>query len=246
MAKFLNYLSLVVAYTRLNLNAQLEYRGAFISQVLGMFLNNSVWIAFWWLFFTRFPILRGWTMEDVFTVWAVSAGGFGLALAVYGNAIPLATIISQGQLEVWMLYPRSLLPHLLLGRMSAASIGDALFGFAVYIFFVHPSLERFLLFTVLVIAVAALCVGFSVLSASLAFWLGNAATLSEQWRFAVITFSTYPNVLFDGAVKFVLFTVIPAGFVSGLPIDALRNFDLTAAGLTLLGCLGVLGAGVGD
>ena len=239
-----NYLALAGAYSRLNLNAQLEYRGAFVSQVLSMFLNNSVWIAFWWLFFTRFPVLRGWTIEDVLTVWAISAGGFGLAHAVYGNALGLAGLIAQGQLDVWLLYPRSVLPHLLLGRMSASAIGDALFGVVVFLGFTHPSGAKIALFALLLVAVAALYVGFSVLSASLAFWLGNASALSEQWRFAVITFSTYPDVLFEGAVKLVLYTLIPAGFISGLPVEALRTMSLGTAMLAVLGCLAVLGAGV--
>ena len=239
-----NFLSLAGAYFRLNLNAQLEYRGAFVSQVLFMFLNDGVWVAFWMLFFSRFPVLQGWTLNDVITVWAVSAGGFGLAHSVFGNAITLPSLIVQGQLDVWMLYPRSLLPHLLLGKMDTSAVGDALFGFAVYLIFVRPNLEHFLLFTLLVISVAVLFLGFSVLTGSLAFFLGNAAQLSEQWRFALITFSTYPMVLFDGPVKFVLFTVIPAGFVSGLPIEALRGMNLGFAGLAVLGSLAVLMAGV--
>ena len=114
----------------------------------------------------------------------------------------------------------------------------------MYLIFVRPNLEHFLLFTLLVISVAVLFLGFSVLTGSLAFFLGNAAQLSEQWRFALITFSTYPMVLFDGPVKFVLFTVIPAGFVSGLPIEALRGMNLGFAGLAVLGSLAVLMAGV--
>jgi ABC-2 type transport system permease protein len=147
-------------------------------------------------------------------------------------------------LDVWMLYPRSLLPHLLLGKMSASAVGDALFGLAVYLIFVRPNLEHLLLFLLLVISVAALFLGFSVLTGSLAFFLGNAAQLSEQWRFALITFSTYPMVLFDGPVKFVLFTLVPAGFISGLPVEALRTMNFEFAALTMLGSMAVLAAGI--
>src|SRR5438874_6495276 len=124
LAKLRNYAALVAAYTRFNLSAQLEYRGAFISQVLAMFMNDGVWVAFWALFFNRFPVLRGWNVNDVITVWALTASGFGLAFAIFGNALPLANLIAQGQLDVWMLYPRTLLSHLLLGRMHATAWGD--------------------------------------------------------------------------------------------------------------------------
>jgi ABC-2 type transport system permease protein len=245
MQRLINYLGLVSAYFRLNLNAQMEYRTAFISQILAMFINDGVWLAFWWLFFSRFPVLNGWDIKDVITVWSVTAGGFGLAHAVFGNALPLASIISQGQLDVWMLYPRSLLPHLLLGRMSASAIGDALFGLVAYIVLVQPDAAHFLLFLLMLLSTATLFLGFSILSASLAFFLGSAAQLSEQWRFALITFSTYPMSLFDGFAKIILFTLIPAAFISGLPIEALRNLNFGQAGLACAGAVAVLALGVG-
>jgi ABC-2 type transport system permease protein len=245
LARARSYLGLAAAYTRLNLRAQLEYRGAFISQVAAMFLNDGVWVVFWLLFFTRFPVLRGWTLDDVITLWAVTAAGFGLAHALYGNALLLAGLIAQGQLDAWMLYPRALLPHLLLGRMSATAWGDALFGYAVYLALVRPDVAHFVLFVALTLSVALVFVGFSVFTGSLSFYLGNASGLADQWRAAMITFSTYPAVLFEGAVKLLLFTLLPAGFVSYLPVQALRDLSLPAAGLALAGALAVLAAGVG-
>jgi ABC-2 type transport system permease protein len=245
LSQIRNYVGLAVAYTRLNLNAQLEYRGAFISQVAAMFLNDGVWVIFWTLFFTRFPVLRGWNLDDVIAVWALTAAGFGLSHAIYGNALLLASVIAQGQLDAWMLYPRALLPHMLLGRMNATAWGDALFGYVVYLAFVRPDLAHLLLFVALTLSVALLFVGFSVFIGSLSFFLGNASSLADQWRAAMITFSTYPAVLFEGAVKLLLFTLLPAGFVSYLPVQALRDLSLLDAGLALMGALGVLAAGVG-
>ncbi|MBC8075591.1 MAG: ABC-2 family transporter protein [Chloroflexales bacterium] len=239
-----NYLALAAAYTRLNLNAQLEYRGAFISQVAAMFINDGVWVVFWVLFFTRFPVLRGWTAQDVITLWALTAAGFGLAHAIYGNALQLAGLIVQGQLDVWMLYPRALLPHMLLGRMSATAWGDLLFGLVVYVGFVRPDLPHLLLFLLLVCSVVLLFVGFSVLTGSLSFFLGNGAGLAEQWHNALLSFSTYPSILFEGGVKLLLFTLVPAGFVSALPISALRNLSLIDAALAFAGSLAVSAVGV--
>jgi ABC-2 type transport system permease protein len=235
-----NYARLAGVYTRLNLHAQLEYRGGFAAQVVAMFVNNCVWVVFWGLFFTRFPVLGGWDVRDVITIWALAAAGYGLAHAVYGNALHLANLIAQGQLDVWMLYPRALLPHLLLGRMSATAWGDALFGYAVYIVLVRPDLERLALFVALSLSAAALFVGFSVLSGSLGFFLGNSAILTEQWRMAMITLSTYPATLFGGAVKLLLYTLVPAAFVTYLPIVALRDLSLGNAALAAAGSFGFL------
>lgn len=238
-----NYVGLAAAYTRLNLNAQLEYRGAFISQIAAMFLNDGVWIAFWSLFFTRFPVLRGWTVNDVFTVWAITAAGFGLAYAVFGNALELPGLIAQGQLDVWLLYPRTLLSHMLLGKMSASAWGDILFGNFVYIAFVRPDPTHFLMFTGLSLSVALLFVGFAILSGSLSFFVGNAVALAQQWQDALLTFSTYPSVLFDGPLKIVLYTLIPAAFVSYVPLEALHSLSPGSAAFALAGAGAVVAVG---
>jgi ABC-2 type transport system permease protein len=239
----LSYLKLVAVYARLNFKAQLEYRGAFLSQGVATFFTNIVWVIFWFLFFTRFPVLHGWNVDDVITIWALASAGYGLANAVCGNAQYLASIIVQGQLDLWMLYPRTLLPHILLNRMSATSWGDVFFGYLVYLTFVRPSFLHFLLFTVLSLSVAMLFLGFNILAGSLSFYIGNSVGLAEQWRFAMITFSTYPAILFEGTVKLLLYTLIPAGFITYFPVLALRELSLAYAAYSIAGAFVLLTVG---
>lgn len=241
----LSYLRMARAYLRLNWRIQMEYKAAFASQFLAMFLNNSTWLVFWLLFFNRFPVVKGWGQTEVVTLWAVCAAGFGLSSACFFNLQNLAGLIARGQLDTWLLYPRALLPHLALGKMSASAVGDLAFGYFIYLVLVRPDLPHFALFVVMTVSVAVLFVGFNLMRGSLAFFVGNAEVLSEQWFFSMVTFSTYPSCLFDGWMKLVLYTVIPAGFVAGLPVEALRYFDLTAAALSILGALAVLAAGAG-
>jgi ABC-2 type transport system permease protein len=221
--KLADYLQLAAAYTRLNLGAQLEYRGAFFSQVFAMFVNDIAWVLFWTFFFSRFPVLHGWNLNDVLLLWAVTASGFGIAYSLMGNAHQLAPLIVNGELDIWMSHPRAVLPHLLLGRSIPSAWGDAMFGYAVFIAIIGPSLGELAMFAVLTVIVAVTFVGLGVLAGSLSFYIGNASSLADEWKFAVISFSTYPPSLFDGVVKLLLFTVIPAGFVSYIPVEALRQ-----------------------
>jgi ABC-2 type transport system permease protein len=68
--------------------------------------------------------------------------------------------------------------------------------------------------------------------------------LAEQWRFAMISFATYPEALFTGVVKTLLFTMIPAGFVSYVPVHALRELSLSYAAAAVLGAVVITAAGV--
>jgi ABC-2 type transport system permease protein len=242
--QLISYLRLVGAYLRINMHAQLEYRAAFVSQALAMFVNDCIWLAFWCSFFTRFPVLADWTMKDYITLWAICAAGFGLGHCVAGNSLMLASAIARGQLDAWMLYPRCLLPHFILGRMSATAFGDLIFGFVVYVALVQPDLMHFALFSVLVASVALLFIGFNILTGSLSFYLGNAEVLAEQLRFALISFSTYPASIFEGKIKLLLFTAIPAAFISFLPIQALHYMSIPDALLAFAGAIGFLVIGV--
>jgi ABC-2 type transport system permease protein len=240
MRQFVSYLRLIAAYTRINLAAQLEYRGAFLTQAFAMFLNDVIWLAFWSIFFTRFPILRGWTIEDVVTVWALAASGFGLCHAIFGNAMSLATLIAQGQLDMWLLYPRPVLPHLLVGKMNAMAWGDVAFGYVAFALFVRPDLPHFFMFVLLTLSVMVLFIGFACMIGSIGFFIGNAAPLAEQWFFAMITFSTYPSILFEGVIKVLLLTAIPALFVTQYPVEALRQFSWEQALIAFTGSCVIL------
>ncbi|HVQ63981.1 MAG TPA: ABC-2 family transporter protein [Terriglobia bacterium] len=240
-----SYLKLAATYVRFNFRAQLEYRGAFFSQVASMFINDGAWVAFWLLFFKRFPVLHGWSLTDVIALWAILTAGFGLAYGIMGNAIQLAGCIAQGEIDAWLLQPRAVLPHLLLGRSAPSAWGDALFGYIVYLGFVRPDWPRMVAFILLSLAVGVAFIGFGVLAGSLSFFLGNAGALADQWRNTLISFSTYPPTLFQGAVKILLYTVIPAGFVSYLPVEALRSMSPIYALLSIGGALSLLGAGTG-
>ena len=242
--KLINYLKLAFAYFRFNLKAQLSYRVSFISQALAMFVNDCLWLGYFIMLFGNFPVIHGWQPADVATLWAVTAAGFGIAHAFFGNTLTLARMIALGELDAWLLYPRALLPHIVLGRVNSSAVGDAIFGYVVYLVFARPDWQHLALFVLLTMSIAVLFVGFSVLSGSLSFYLGNAETLAENWRGSLIAFSTYPIGLFDGSVKLLLFTIIPAAFISGFPVQALQQLSLLQAAYSLAGALVVVALSV--
>jgi ABC-2 type transport system permease protein len=242
---FIDYVRLGAAYLRININAQLEYRGAFYSQVVAMFINDGAWVVFWQLFFTRFPVLHGWSLKDVLSLWAITTAGYGIAYGLMGNAHRrLAPAIAQGELDLWLLHPRAVLPHLLLGSTIPSAWGDGLFGFVIYFCFVRPDAGHVLMFVALSLVVAVVFVGLGVAAGSLSFYIGNANAISDQWRDASITFSTYPPTLFQGKVKLLLYTAIPAGFISYLPVEALRSMSIADLIAAMAGAVSVLAIGV--
>ena len=59
------------ALWKINLASAMEYRVAFISQSIGMILNDGVYFLIWIIFFDRFKDIRGWQLTDMFLVFGV-------------------------------------------------------------------------------------------------------------------------------------------------------------------------------
>ena len=238
-------LHFIVYYMGVNLAAALEYRAAFIAQALGMFLNDAVFAVFWVLYFNRFPSVGGWEAPDVGMVWAVAATSVGLATGLFGNCNRLATIVIQGQLDYYLSLPKHTLLHVLVSRSGLAGWGDVFFGLGAYIVFGRHDPAATALYALLVALSTVIFVAYSVIAGSLAFWLGNAESAAFQAQQAVITFSIYPGAMFSGWIRLLLFTVVPAAFISHIPVELLRAFDpLLLAGLLGFTALSVVLAGV--
>lgn len=212
-----------VGCLRANVQAALEYRTSLVSQSLGMFLSNVMWVVFFAAYFDRFS-LPGWGRDEVITLWAVAAGAFGLAGLLFGNAPRLAGLIVRGELDFYLAVPKPVLLHVLASRMSLVSLGDIAFAFAAFEL-TGPSVAQRGLFLLCLVAAAAIAVAFAVLAGSLAFWLGNAETVAGQMHNAFINFSTYPSRIFKGGARILLHVAIPAAFVTGVPVELLRAPD---------------------
>ena len=91
--KMLREFKFLVALWKTNLAGALEYRAAFITQSIGMILNDAVYFVVWIIFFDRFPSILGWQLTDMFLVFGISASAFGLAGLLFGNAFNLGDII---------------------------------------------------------------------------------------------------------------------------------------------------------
>ena len=62
---------------------------------------------------------------------------------------------------------------------------------------------------------------------------------------ALVSFSTYPMNIFNSAVRLLLFTVIPAGFVSFIPLQLLHRFTWPLIGAIVGGTVLIVAIAVG-
>jgi len=237
-------LKFLTALWKTNLASAMEYRVAFISQTIGMILNDGVYFLVWIIFFDRFKDIRGWQLTDMFLVFGVSASAFGLAGILFGNAFNLGEIIVNGRLDYYLSLPRPTLLHVLTSRAVPSGFGDFLYGFVSYLASGQFSIDGLGRFVLAVILATVIFITFLVIVQSLAFWLGTGGTFTGIAINAMVTFALYPITLFNNTAKLVLFILVPAAFMGAVPAGFVRSFSWSTLGLMSLAAAGFLSLAV--
>ena len=220
-----SFLPFAATLVRKNLASAAAYRASFLGQVFFMFLNNTFFLAFWWLFFKRFQSLGQWQLHDLLALYGMAAFAFGLSAVLFGNAVRLSSFIVNGTLDAYLALPRDPLLHIIMSRMSPAAMGDMFFGIILVFFFTPTSWTKLPLFILLGVLGAIVFVSFAIVAHSLSFFFGSAEGVGRLLHEAVLTFSLYPESIFSGWVHTLLYTVFPAAFMSHVPVKLLQELS---------------------
>jgi len=220
-------LSFTRALVATNFKATLALRGAFVVQVVFMVLNNLTFFVFWWSLMEHVTTLRGWRLGDIQMLFGIVAAAFGLAVTVAGGVRHVGRFIEDGDLDTLLTQPKSVLVHALGLRSQPSGFGDLISGLIFIAWSGRVTWQTAAIAAVVIVASALILVACGVVFFSLAFWLGRVETVATQLWELLVTFSLYPEPLFGGALRFVLFTVLPAGFVGYLPVRILHAPSFT-------------------
>ena len=228
-----------------NFKATLMLRGAFVMQAAFMALNNVTFFVFWWLLLRRVPDVGGWHLADIQVLFGVVAAAFGLTITIAGGVRHLGRFISEGELDTLLAQPKPVLLHALGMRSQPSGTGDMLSGIAFIILSGQLSWHNAPLVVLAVLASAATFVACGVMFSGLAFWMGDVETLARQLWELTITFALYPEPLFGGVLRLLLFTALPAGIVGYVPARVVRTSSWPLAGALAVAAAAYLVVAIG-
>lgn len=200
-------------------------RQSFWVQVTAMILNDLVWVVFWILFFHRVGEVRGWHTDQVLLLFSILATVTGVSLGVLGNSRRLGQLVADGQLDAVLTLPVDPLAYLLVRRVDTALLGDLLFGPVLFVVAANPSPSRAALFVLASICGSAVFVSFVVALGSLTLVLGGRGEQADLGFQAMLILASYPLDVFGGITKLVMFTVVPAAFITGVPVHLIDGFS---------------------
>jgi ABC-2 type transport system permease protein len=237
-------LRFLLSVWKANLQSVMEYRVSFLSQVIGMMLNNGIYFLIWVIFFDRFQSVRGWGVTDMYVTFGITASAFGLVSLFLGNAFNLGDIITKGRLDYYLSFPRPVLLHAIASRTVASGLGDFSYGVVSYLVSGVASPDGFLRFILAVLLAAVVFCAFMLIVQSLAFWIGNTGNMASLAINAMITFAIYPITLFDPMARLLLFTLVPAALMGAVPASFVHSFGWDTLAELALGAAAFLGLAI--
>lgn len=217
------FLSLYAAQVGPAIRMSFADRGNFALQVGGMMVNNLVFLTLWVLFFAGFRSVGGWGLADVALLLGLMMTIFGIAGVALGGYRDMAASILRGEIDALLTQPKGVLARLLARESIATSWGDLAVGLVMLVFFAELEAAEIPLLLVALAAGLTVWVSAGVSFATLAFWAAGARSFARDLTDFTLLFSSYPGSIYQGAVKVIAYTVLPAGFVVMAPVRLLRE-----------------------
>lgn len=234
------HLNLLRKYFIFNLKCSLQYRASFLIQVIGMIINNSSFLFFWWVIYQNVNTIKGYTFADTLILWGLASSTYGVSNIIFGNANELSSTIVNGGLDSYLLQPKDIVINSCASRTQVSAWGDLIFGFILLFMSGQFSMIRFVLFTIFTMVGGVLFFSTILAVNSLALFLGNIEGTKRLVEMFFLTFATYPEGLFGKYIRVIFYTLLPVGFMVYLPVGIMANFSLFKIFIVLIAAGGAL------
>lgn len=218
-------IQLIGMYFKFNLSSSMEYRTSFLIQTFGMVLNNASFIFFWWILFENVQNIGGYGFNEVMMLWAISSTSFGLTFVLFGNLRRISEMIFNGELDPYLLQPKDVLVNIISSRTVVSAWGDVFYGMILFLVIYGFDMGSFLLFLFFNITATLIFSSILIFANSLTFYMGNSQGIVGLVFEFMITFSIYPEGIYKGFAKFIIYSILPSAFVSLIPVRLIVGFS---------------------
>lgn len=207
-----------------NIMREMLNKVTFLTNIGFMILNNATFILQWVILFRLKEDIGGYTMREVMLLWGLAASTFGLSRILFARAFSLPDLIISGKLDSYLVQPKNVLLGIVTSATNTSAIGDLFYGLILLCVFCF-SIKRLLLFLLFTVTGAVTLAAFALLLGSLSFWFVRADAFAQHMVNSSISFATYPDGIFHGAARFLLYQILPVGMVIYRPLHVMVEFD---------------------
>ena len=231
--KIKNQIKISILSVRYALMREMINKFSFITNIIFMILNNATFIIQWVVIYSLKSDVGGYSFNQILLLWGMAAGTFGFSHFFFKRAFFLSEIITVGKLDSYLVQPKNVLLAAITSDVEVSALGDLIYGYIMLILS-GITLQKFLLFTLFTISGGIIITDIAVLLASLSFWIGKSDTVADTGNSLMTNFATYPDGIFKGFAKGLLFSLVPVGITNYIPIWVMTKFSFELTMLVIL------------
>lgn len=211
-----NNLKLMFSYLILNLKKEWKYKASFFMQIIMMILNDLFFIIQWFIIFQLVDNIGGYGFKETMLLWGIAAGGYGISHAFFGGAWNIKDIVYEGKLDVYLTQPKNVLLNVCCSTTEVSALGDIAYAFVILAIIGAPWYWYLLMIPAMIIA-GLIYASVYVTYASLCFYIKRGDAVAKSVEGTINKAGNYPMAIYNGFVKGLLFTIIPAAFYTFVP-----------------------------
>lgn len=225
-AKFFSLCKLFLFIQKSNIKTAFLNKTDALVNITMMVINNLSFIFMWWVIFQNKGSVNGWNFSDMALLFAVTNNAFaGFALFTRGLET-LPEYINSGNLDNFLVSPRSSLFLIATSESTFANWGDFLSGFIMYSLSGCVNWTSFGVLLLCSFLCFILIASIRLLLSCLTFFIADSQKLGDNIFISFITFASQPASIFTGWYKIMFLTILPAGLLALLPVNLIKNFNL--------------------
>ena len=220
-----NQIKVMILSTKYSLMREMLNKVTFFSNIIFMLLNNATFIIQWVILFALKDSFGGYQLKDVILLWGMAASTYGVSRFFFSSAFKLSDTITNGKLDAFLVLPKDVLLSAITTDIAVSALGDILYGYIMLIIY-GITIGNFFTFTIVSICGGLILTSISVIFSSLSFYITKADLISDTANSLMVNFATYPDSIFKGVTKVILYTIVPVGISSYLPTHTIINFNI--------------------
>lgn len=223
-----NNFKYIIKSIKCNLKSVIEYRNSFIIQTVFMFINNGFFLIFWNVVFRiSNNQTNGIEMKEIYYLWTIPTISYGISYFLFGGIANIGKNIITGGLDSYLTQPKNVFINIATSKCDFSACGDLLYGLVIGVAASNNILDYFKILGYSLLG-SIIFIATMTIIRSLAVFVGDIDDMAERYEHTfLINFSVYPEEIFGKFIKFMLYTIVPAGYIVHLPIKLIRSFSIT-------------------
>jgi ABC-2 type transport system permease protein len=224
----LNAFKLYLRFAGMNIRGQMQYRASFIMLTLGSFLVTFIEFLGIAVLFTRFGVLKGWSLGEVGICYALVSICFGFSEAFGRGFDMFAYQVINGEFDRTLLRPRSTSLQVLGHDFQLMRFGRLLQGAVVLTW---ASIDTGIAWdparvALLVFAIAggiAVFIGLLIMQAAMCFWSTQSLEVMNSFTYGGIEATQWPLPIYRRWFANFFIFIVPLACVTYFPMLAIAG-----------------------